>query len=247
MGLLQTRRVWSGPILWALYSYTLTILLAVVGNTQLEPFQDTQANQAGRALHPVKASLADAKPYLVVLLVVLAGVPALVNVWRSAQAKHHARVDFVKRHLRMVQHRSFPTVDGITTRARISLFERTKESTLRCVYRTDDAMPQQEWPTSVDRGFVVRAFRIQVSVVAKELDPKEPSDLARYLTETWADEAIFAARSWKGPAMLAIPVIVRPGEQPTAVFLIETLGVRLATSPLYETDVAVCRMLMEES
>jgi hypothetical protein len=41
-------------------------------------------------------------------------------------------------------------------------------------------------------------------------------------------------------------VIVRPGEQPAVVFLIEASGIELAKHPLYQADAEMCCMLMEE-
>lgn len=239
--------VWIGPVLWAIYAYSLSIIIAVVSNIPLDDYQDKPQNTANRSSHPIRSGLADFKPFLTVGLVALAGVPAIVAAVKAVRKRRAANLEMIKRHLRLVQERSFPEVDGTTSKVIISLYILSKEQDrLQCIYRTDDQSPACDWPIDKTEGFVVRAFRYRVTYVAQELDPNSPEDKARYLTETWATEEIFKPRSWKGAAMLAIPVVVRPGEQAAAVFLIEATGIALADDPSYQADVQMCHMLMED-
>lgn len=238
---------WSKPVFWGLYTYVLTIAIAFYANARLDPYQDKPENHQTRSDHPGMTVLADSKPFALPLLIALGGVPTIMQLFTASRTRRKAKLELLKRHLRMVRNRSFPESDGMSIKVRVSLFETSEDGAeLDCVYRTDDTKPQLAWPTSRNEGFVVRAFKSQVRLAVDELKPDDPEDLKRYLEQSWATPEIHAARSWNGPAMLAIPVIVRPGAHPAAVFLIEAIGTKLADSRIHAWDADMCRMLMED-
>jgi hypothetical protein len=269
--LLHRKKTWNvlvKPLLGGVSSLTLAVMIAVLGADSLDkyklpsPLSDKATNEEKtayakakaevdprRADHPALTLVADYRLWIIAVMVALSSVPSFLSARKAANLRHEARTDMIRRYLRIVRQRWFPDIDGLTKNARVSLFvlESPKGGKrLTCVFRTDERLPKRSWPVDKEEGFVVRAFRGQVTYFAAALDTGKGDDLERYLRETWATDEILKDRSWTGPAMLAVPMVMKPGAQPEAVFLVEAIGTDLAEARFYETEADLCRMLMEE-
>lgn len=223
-----------------------TIASSMLGADNLDAFKI--GNDAARSGSPFWAWIADHRTVVIGVLVLVAVAPTVWSVISTNRIRNDARLDMMRRYLRLAKKRSFPDADGITSRARVSLFlPRYKglKRELHCVYRTDGSAPRLAWLVNEKRGFVVRAWLEQTAHIVQELKNDDPQDLQRYLTESWSDEATLKERSWPGAAMIAVPITVRPGDDPVAVFLVETVGTELAQQ-VHEWDASMCCMLLEE-
>ncbi len=95
-----------------------------------------------------------------------------------------------------------------------------------CVHRTGPKEVSHRWNVRNRSGFVARAWHEQVRIDIPELPADADADAKKkYLDETWVDEKTYATLSWPGAAMVASPLIFRPGDDPVAVFLVEGKGV----------------------
>jgi hypothetical protein len=147
-----------------------------------------------------------------------------------------------------VKHRQYRDHDGISRDVRISLFVphcSGKKRALRCLFRTDKRQPRRTWLVDASEGFVLRVWKEQTSRLVAELKPSDPDDLQRYMKASCAGEATLAARSWPGAAMLGIPVMSKPGADPTAILLLESRGISLEDQE-HEWDADMCAMLLED-
>lgn len=248
---------WAWPAISAVVTAGATIASGMLSADSLEKFQnksDVPANVAARSAEPFWAWVTDHRTWVIGVLVLIAVVPTVWSVIYTKKVRDDARLDMMKRYLRLASKRSFPEADGFGgfgTRARVSLFVpegKGEKRELHCVYRTDQTTPKRSWPVIGNVGFVVRAWREQTTRTVHELTPelqKQPNERERYHTEAWSNEEIMKTLSWPGAAMIAVPITVRPGADPDAVFLVEAFGIALEQQ-VHEWDASMCCMLLED-
>lgn len=232
----------------AAFTASATILSAVLSADNLDKFQQKAGNEAARSGSPFLATITDHRTLVIGVLVLVATAPTILSAFRTKRANINARLEIIKRFLRLAQKRTFPVTDGITSRARVSLFvprRQGKRRELHCVYRTDGGTTRA-WKVNDSKGLVVRVWREQTTRTVEELKKDDPADLARYMAESWSDESLMKSLSWPGAAMIAVPIILRAGADPDAVFVVETIGTKIAGAH-HEWDGMMCSMLLEDS
>lgn len=255
VGWKQWKQIYLWPLLGAGITVLAVALLAVLSADSLDAYQAKADNSTAtsRSASPFFAFVADHRGWLIFFLAVITTVPSVISVAKARKLRGDPQLEMLKRYLRLAQKRSFPEADGIAVKVRISLFVPEGDGDgieLKCVYRTDDTKAKEAWKVSNRKGFVTRVWLEQTTRDVGELLKGEADNAVRerYLSESWSDEESLKNRSWPGAAMIAVPITVRPGDHPVAVFLIEAHGIEIEElkQRKHDWDASMCCMLLED-
>jgi hypothetical protein len=189
------------------------------------------------------------KPHLSILL----GTTAIIGVTGAGiLGSRKTSMQWVLNHL---HERGWGTPSGRDPNYRVSFFVPGRGRTLKCVYRTDGKLPKRTWlrdrPADGRDGDGVVGY-VWCTGLGRSVDalPEKPSESQRdkYCLEASVPPGDWINFTWRGAAMLGVPVSVSAAENdPIGVLLVECRipGSRIERPPTFTQDAVLCGMIWE--
>ena len=171
---------------------------------------------------PLSAVLFQYRMHMIVLCAIASAVGTVATGWTGSRKKS---IEYFLDHL---HRRSWNKSAGKHPDYRVAFFvERPwSRGSLTCYVRTDGRRSTKKWSKSppVGRDFdgvvgLVWQTGMVTPIKALSASPS-PADVARYQKETYIDPKTYDSLSWKGCAMLGVPVQLSP-DGPIGVLLVE--------------------------